>query len=297
MTAYLKAMRLGRWPRSAAIFVGSAAYFFLNRAALAAFTAKGLVFRMALSFLLTWAISTANYILNEIVDAPYDIHHPSKRFRPLASGRIQILPFAGLGVLFTLSGLIPAWLIFSRPFFLSLLSLLAAGFIYNVKPVRTKDIPFLDAVSESANNPIRFLIGWYACAPAVLFPPLSLLFSWWAFGNFLMVAKRLSEFRLLKEKAQEYRISHKVYSIRSLLAGMAASAGFFFLAYFYFAIRHGLRTFLFVSPFLLIYFGFLFRKTLKEKEVMEEPELLLKRPLFAVYTLALLLLFLLLFFL
>ena len=31
MTAYFEAMRLGRWPRSLAIFVGTAAYFFLNR--------------------------------------------------------------------------------------------------------------------------------------------------------------------------------------------------------------------------------------------------------------------------
>jgi len=297
MTAYLKAMRLGRWPRSAAIFIGSAAYFFLNRSALAGSTAKDLAFRLALSFFLTWAISTANYVINEIVDAPYDIHHPTKRFRPFPSGQIRIFPFAGLGVLLTLAGLVPAWLAFSRPFFFSLLSLLAAGFIYNVKPIRTKDIPFLDAVSESANNPIRFLIGWYACAPAGLFPPLSLLCSWWAFGNFLMVAKRLSEFRLLKEKAQDYRISHKVYSTGSLLAGMTASAAAFFLTYFYFAVRHNLRPFLYLSPFLLIFFILLFRNTLKEKEVMEEPELLLKQPLFAVYTLALLLLFLLLYFL
>jgi len=295
MTAYLKAMRLERWPRSAAIFVGSAAYFFLNRSSLAGFTVSGLGFRLALAFVLTWAISTANYIINEIVDAPFDLHHPTKRLRPLPSGEIRILPFIGLGVLLTLIGLIPAWVFFSRPFRFSLLSLLAAGFIYNVKPLRTKDIPFLDAVSESANNPIRFLIGWYACAPAGFFPPLSLLCSWWAFGNFLMVAKRLSEFRFLKEKARDYRISHRVYSTPSLVAGMAASAAVFFLSYFYFAVRYGLKSFLFLSPLLFGYFLFIFLRTLKEKEVMEEPELLFQRPLFAIYTFALFLLFLLLY--
>jgi len=290
-------MRLERWPRSTAIFLGSAAYVFLHRGSFTFPNILLLLHHLGLSFLLTWFISTANYIINEILDAPYDIHHPTKRHRPLVKGEINIIPFSLLGLVLILSALLLAYIFFSPPFFLSLLALLIAGFIYNLRPVRTKDIPFLDAISESANNPIRFLIGWFALSPSHIFPPLSLLLSWWSFGNFLLVAKRLSELRFLKDKAGDYRTSLKRYSKRSLLLGMVASALVFFLTYFYFAVDVRLQSLFFLTPFLLFYFFLFFKKTLKEKEVMEEPEQLLKQPQFALYTLLLALLFFLIFFL
>ncbi|MGB8952205.1 MAG: UbiA family prenyltransferase [Candidatus Aminicenantales bacterium] len=296
MNAYLKAMRLERWPRSLAIYFGCASFFFLSRESLEAFSVFGLLWRIGLSFILTWAISTANYIINEIVDLPYDIHHPTKRFRPLVQGEIRKTFFFLFGLGIAVTSLLAAYLIFSLSFFLALISLLLAGFIYNLKPIRTKDIPFLDSISESANNPIRFFIGWYAFAPGTLFPPLSLLLCWWSFGNFFMVAKRLSEFRYLKEKAENYRASHKRYSHSSLLFGMVASALIFFLTYFYFARTFKLQSFFYLSPFLLVFFILVFRKTLGEAEVMEEPEKLLVNPKFALYTLFLLSLFTLSFF-
>ena len=185
--AYIRALRLSRWPRSLAIYVGIAAFFFINRDAARSLNILETVWRSALAFILTWAISTANYIINEIVDAPYDIHHPVKKNRPLIKGEIKRNPFLIIGFFLTAAGLIPASIFFGRAFFYSLLSLIFPGFIYNIRPVRTKDIPFLDSISESANNPIRFLIGWFVFASSDLFPPLSLLLCWWAFGNFLWV--------------------------------------------------------------------------------------------------------------
>jgi 4-hydroxybenzoate polyprenyltransferase len=297
LNAYLRALRLERWPRSSAIIIGSSAFFFLYRDFFPSFGAPSILIRLLLSFLLTWAVSTANYIINEIVDAPYDVHHPVKRFRPLIKGEIKKTPFILLGTALFAASFVLALVFFSRPFFISLLSLLAAGLIYNLKPLRMKDIPFLDAISESANNPIRFLIGWYAFSPQDIFPPLSLLVSWWSFGNFLMEAKRLSEFRLLKEKAADYRLSHKRYSKNSLLLGMVASVVIFFISFFYFALTFELRYFIYFSPLLLFYLYLFARKTLREKEVMEEPESLLRNPLIAVYTFSLILLLALSFFL
>lgn len=291
MTAYLRALRLERWPRSLAIFIGSASFFFLNRLRI-----QGPVFETILNlmfaFLLTWGISTANYVVNEIVDAPFDAHHPTKKNRPLVQGKIKKKSFAAVGIILTLASLGAAFLHYSASFFFALLSLLIAGFIYNIRPVRTKDIPFLDSISESANNPIRFLIGWFALSPASMFPPVTLLLSWWSFGNFLLVAKRLSEFRFLKDKAGDYRSSLRKYTKKSLLFGMAASGLVFFLTYSLFAIEYRLQIFLLLTPFIAVFFLLIFRKTLMEKEVMEEPERLLKQPGFALYTLFLALLFL-----
>jgi len=288
---YLEAIRLGRWPRSLAIFSGVAAYFFLHRDFVSTFPALWALGQSAFAFFLTWGISTANYIINEIADAPFDIHHPTKRNRPLPRGEIKKMPFLLSGIMLSLLSLSLAYIFFSPPFFFSLLALLIAGFMYNIKPIRTKDIPFLDSISESANNPIRFLIGWFAFSPAHLFPPLSLLMSWWFFGNFLMISKRLSEFRLLKDKAENYRSSLSKYSIASLVFGIILSGVLFFASYFIFAFSHRLQSFLYFSPFVFFYLFLFFWKTLKEKEAMEEPERLLVHPKFAIYTIFLVLLF------
>jgi len=273
------------------IVLGSAAFFFLHRDFLQPQSSWEAAFILTLAFFLTWAISTANYIVNEIVDAPYDVHHPAKRHRPLIQGEIEKAPFILLGIGMTAAALALAVAYFNRAFVLSLLALLAAGFIYNVKPLRTKDIPFLDAISESANNPIRFLIGWYAFAPPEYFPPLSLLLAWWSFGNFLMTAKRLSEFRLLQDKAADYRLSHKRYSRNLLLFGMAASAAVFLASFLVFILSMRLNRLLIILPLLLFYLYLFFRKTLQERDVMEEPESLLRNPLIALLTLVLAVLF------
>ena len=36
------------------------------------------------------------------------------------------------------------------------------GPVYNVPPIRTKEIPYVDVITESFNNPIRLLLGWFA---------------------------------------------------------------------------------------------------------------------------------------
>jgi len=176
------------------------------------------------------------------------------------------------------------------------LALFVAGIIYNVRPIRTKDIPFLDSISESANNPIRFLIGWYAFAPLHYFPPVALLISWWSFGNYLMVAKRLSEFRFLQERAGDYRRSHKRYTRDYLLFGLAFSAVICLAAFLYLAYVYKLQTFYLIAPFLLFFFLLILRKTLREVEVMEEPEKMLASPKYAIYTFFLVLLFILAYF-
>jgi decaprenyl-phosphate phosphoribosyltransferase len=290
LNPYPRAMRLERWPRSTAILVGSAALFVLDSTIPARLAPAAIALRAAGAFLLTWAVSTANYIVNEIADAPFDVHHPTKKSRPLASGAVRRGPLLLWAAILGGTSLAAARLLYSRDFFLALLALLLAGFAYNVKPVRTKDIPFLDSISESVNNPIRFLVGWYAL-DATVFPPWSLLVCWWAFGNFLMVGKRLSELRFLGERAGDYRASLRRYSKATLLLGMGASAAVLFAAYFAFAAAFGLRGFFWLSPFLAFYLYLFFRKTLAEKEVMEEPEKLLTRPEYAAYTAALILLF------
>lgn len=287
---YLQSLRLDRWPRSLAIGPGIIAVFILSPGLLDRQNWLELGLKTAAAFILTWFISTANYIVNEITDAPYDRHHPQKKNRPLIHDKISRPVLAVLWVI--LVGLSMAFAaVFYRPaFLLSLLALLAAGMIYNVPPVRLKDIPLLDSTVESANNPIRFLIGWYIVG--VAFPPLSLLVSWWCFGNFLMIGKRVAEKKFLTEQELAgYRLSLKKYSLGLLISFMIFNALAFILTFVLFALEQRFFTFLFALPFVIIYLIMFFRKSLKDREGAEEPEKLLKNPQFAFYTLFLVILF------
>jgi hypothetical protein len=49
----------------------------------------------------------------------------------------------------------------SVPFMLSVLALWVMGCVYNIPPVRSKDLPYVDVLSEAVNNPIRMLAGWF----------------------------------------------------------------------------------------------------------------------------------------
>lgn len=282
---YIDAMRLERWPRSLAIFPGIIAFVVLNPTALDGMNYAALAVKFMAAFLLTLLISTANYIINEISDAPFDAFHPSKKHRPLVNKKISIGVLLTLWVLIVGVSLLSAHFFYRNIYFLfALVALLIAGILYNVPPIRVKDIPYLDSTLESGNNPIRFLIGWHILATAA--PPASLLISWWAFGNFLMVGKRVAEKKFLtEEESSGYRLSLKKYSLRGLKVFMVVNAVIFLATFCLFAIESKLNTFLFSTPFILVYLVMFMKKSVQDIEGAEEPERLLKNPYFAFYTL------------
>lgn len=288
---YVDSLRLERWPRSLAVLPGFVAFFVLHTGSFKDYDIFPLAIRLLLAFLLTLFISTANYIVNEIADAPYDAYHPSKKNRPLVKAAISKKVLIALWCVLVFVSLVISLIFHENLFFLvDLLALLVAGILYNVPPIRIKDIPFLDSTLESANNPIRFLIGWHIISP--VFPPATLLISWWAFGNFLMVGKRVAEKKFLsREESAGYRLSLKKYSLENLVVFMAANAVVFMVAYALFAVTAGLNTFLFALPFILVYLVMFMKKSVQDIEGAEEPEKLLKNPYFAVYTLFLVVIF------
>lgn len=287
---YIESLRLERWPRSLAFIPGFIAVLVLNPQLLDKFSLFDLMIYIFLAFILTWLISTANYIVNEITDAPYDKYHPLKKNRPLVKKEISKKKLMFLWLTFTIISISVATAIYNLPFLFSLLSLLIAGFLYNIPPFRVKDIPFLDSTLESANNPIRFLIGWFILESK--FAPLSLLISWWAFGNFLMVGKRVAEKKFLtEEESTGYRLSLKRYSQKSLIIFMIINSVIFIITFALFATKFKLHSFLFSIPFILIYLIMFMKKSLQDRDGAEEPEKLLKNPYFAGYTLLLIIIF------
>ena len=279
---YIEALRLDRWPRSLSILVGSAAAMALRTSG----PRWEEVPAMAIALAGTFAVALFNYSINEITDAPYDRHHPRKKTRPLAAERISARVLLGIGIALLAAGLLAGRMV--SPAVLTWLSVFAlAGVVYNVPPLRAKDLPFVDAAVESANNPIRFCIGWYALTPREA-PPWSLALAWWAFGAFLMYAKRLSEKRYLtNEQAGRYRKSLEAYSQRALTMVIWLTAGLSLAGLGVFAHQGGHPRIFWVLPGFVAYYAWIFYETINRSGRVEEPEALFRRPVFVVLSLGL----------
>lgn len=230
-----------------------------------------------LGFLATTLIACSNYVINEVLDAPFDRLHPVKKFRPVARGVVNV-PVAYLQwIAMMLLGIAISWQI-STQFTVAAAALWIMGCIYNIRPFRTKDVAYLDVVTESINNPLRMLLGWYMVAPSLI-PPASLLCCYWMLGCYFMALKRFSEFREIGNAgaAGAYRNSFKKYTERSLLESVTFYASFAMLLFGAFITRYRLElilSFPFVALMMTTYFDLAFKPT----SSVQHPEKLYREP-------------------
>lgn len=208
-------------------------------------------------------ITSSNYVINELLDGPFDSMHPIKCMRPVPSNRVHIpVAYAQWLFLFAL-GLGFAWQV-SRSFTVVMIVLWIMGCLYNLPPVRTKDVTYLDVVSEAVNNPLRMLAGWYMVGTSIL-PPSSLLVSYWMVGCYFMAIKRFAEYREIADPARSaaYRRSFAFYSEQKLLVSImfyGTTAMLFFGA---FIMRYRLElilSFPLVAVVMAVYLSISFKK-------------------------------------
>ena len=213
MIEYLRVLRLDHWLKNVFIFFGHLVAIALLPAEVPQDKLE-LVSRITLSLVPACLIASANYIINEILDAPFDRMHPTKRLRPVPAGTVKIpILWVIMAVLVVVAFAFAAsW--FNIGYIISLALLLLSGVLYNVEPFRLKDRAYLDVIAESFNNPIRLWLGWFALLPANVFPPLSIVLAWWFFGALLMAGKRYAEFRFIGDarRSGDYRRSFRVYT-------------------------------------------------------------------------------------
>lgn len=221
-------------------------------------------------------IASANYVINEWLDARFDKYHPTKKKRPVVqntmSGKIVAAEYAVLAAV----GL-GASLLVNIPFFVCELWLLVMGVLYNVKPFRTKDIAYLDVLSESINNAIRLLLGWFFVTADYL-PPVTIVLGYWLGGAFLMAIKRYAEYRMIGDKstAALYRKSFGQYTEQSLLI----SAFFYAMCSLFCAVSSSSNTrssCCWWSPSCAGLFCFYFHLAFKKDSAVQKPEKLYGR--------------------
>ena len=232
-------------------------------------------FRLLIAFTSTCLVASSNYVINEILDAPTDRSHPIKQHRPIPAGQVKLAGAYIEWILLGVLGLLTAALI-NLPFLLSAAALLIMGLVYNIRPIRTKELPYLDVISESVNNPIRLLMGWFVVNTAAI-PPVSLLIAYWMVGAFFMASKRFAEYRSLgsAEIAASYRKSFAFYNENRLLISMFFYVTWAALLLGVFIIRYHLELILAV-PLIAGFFSYYLHIALKNDSAVQNPERLYK---------------------
>lgn len=228
-------------------------------------------------------VASSNYVINEIIDAPLDKLHPVKKDRPIPAGKVRLTIAYVQWILLGVVGLYVSGEVGTH-FFWSAFSLLVMGLIYNVPPLRSKDLPYVDVLSESVNNPIRLFLGWYATGN-LFHPPLSLVMAYWMIGAFFMAVKRFAEYRYIanKETAGKYRKSFRYYSETTLLIAIAYYCTAFGLFGGIFLVRYRIELILAV-PFLAGLIAAYLRLGFLNNSPAQYPERLIKQPGFVAYT-------------
>jgi len=276
--AYVQIARIDHWFKNSFMMLGVIlAVFYEPQVAVWSSLAP-----LVVAVVATCLVASSNYVLNELLDGPNDLLHPEKRHRPVPSGRVRpglayaewlLLAAAGLGLALSLNVY----------FFVSALSLWVMGIAYNVPPVRTKEWPYLDVLSESVNNPIRLMLGWFALVTAH-FPPISLTISYWMVGAFFMAMKRYAEYRQIGNPAvaAAYRRSFEYYNEERLLISLFFYATACALFAGIFIVRYHPELILF-APLAAGLFAYYMKLGLQPDSPVQNPEKLYRQRGFVAY--------------
>ncbi|MBO4267593.1 MAG: UbiA prenyltransferase family protein [Lachnospiraceae bacterium] len=271
MKNYIKIARPDHWVKNAFILPGVAIAILLTDFV---FT-PDVIIRFILGFMATCFIASANYVINEWLDAEFDKYHPTKKFRPVVSENMKLSLVLTEYALLIILGVVLSCFV-GRVFLYMELWLLVMGVLYNVKPIRTKDIPYLDVLSESINNMIRLLLGWFIITQEYQ-PPSSILIGYWFAGAFLMATKRFAEYRMIGDPsvAGLYRKSFAHYTETSLLVSsfFYAMCATFFIGVFMIKYR---MEYIIAMPFVFGLFCFYLYIAFKPDSAVQKPEKLYK---------------------
>jgi len=269
---HLRIARLDHWVKNVFVLPGVVIALSLDPSQ---FTA-GLLLTTVTGLLAVGLVASSNYTINEVLDAPFDQLHPVKSARPVPSGQVSIPVAYVQWVALAVAGVALGTTI-STPFAAVLFVLWVMGGVYNIPPVRVKDVPYLDVLAEGFNNPLRLLAGWFIVAPAVA-APLSLLAGYWMVGCFFMATKRYAEirFNLTGANAAQYRKSLGYYTQDRLLVSNMFYSSAAMLCFGVFIARYRIELVL-AFPLVALVMAVYLRLAFQPESAAEAPEKLYRQ--------------------
>lgn len=209
--ALVEALRPAQWVKNGFIF----AALIFSRSVLD-WQRTTLVVLAAATFCL---ISSAAYLLNDILDAPEDRQHPLKRLRPVASGRLSARTAGLVAAPLAMIALAGAWAL-DREFFLVVATYASVNLFYSLF---LKHVMLVDIFVIAAGFVLRVLGGG-----VVIHVEISawLIVCTTLLALFLALTKRRHELVLLGENASDHRSSlanYSPYFLDQLIAVVTAS--------------------------------------------------------------------------
>ena len=212
----LEAMRPRQWSKNVFVLAGIvfAGRLFEARAEL----------RVLACFALFCAASSALYLANDVADRASDVHHPLKRTRPIASGRLSPSLAIAASAVLTLVALAGTALL-NRATLAVTAAYLASTFAYSLGLKRAF---LLDVMIVAAGFVLRAVAG-ASCIEAEISPWL--LVCSFLLALFLALGKRRAELVLLGQNASDHRVALGSYSLPLVDSWLTALAGASIVSY------------------------------------------------------------------
>ncbi len=197
--------------------------------------------------------SSANYIINDLIDLPTDRRNPLKKHRPLVSGAVSkwqagALAFLLLGISFAISLFLP------NNFIIYPLALFASTTLYSWK---LKHIPLLDILTIGFNFFIRTVSGGYLINVKVTNWLVLIIFL---VALLLALSKRYLSLSLLGKKAISLRPVFRFYTKDLLVSFINIVSSMLLLSYCFYSFMSDNSPFLMYSIplFFIVIFRYLF---------------------------------------
>ena len=258
---WIHLLRVRQWYKNVVIFL---AIFFVGEL----FDLPKLLLT-AQGFVALCAISSAGYLINDLVDLQKDQLHPEKKNRPLAAGRITPLAAVVTACILVLVGSYIAWHL--NIYFLYCVLLLF--FLTQIYTFILKNIVIADILTIAVLFVIRAISGPYIIG--VVVSPWLILCPFFL-SLFLSVGKRQADLQLLGDKAGITRKVLQEYTLNLTNNLMIISTTLLILAYSLYSFLSKHEKLLYTLPFAMYVIFRYFYVVSIGSEIARHPERVLQ---------------------
>ncbi len=256
----VKLLRPQQWYKNLIVFVG---IFF----SMGIFSLPLWLFSIA-AFIAFCMLSSAGYIINDIVDSENDKKHPKKKYRPIASGKIKKSHALSLAIAMIIASLAITSHLNIMVFGVSgafLLSNLLYTFLL-------KRYIIVDSLTISANFVMRAAAGCFAIGS----PVSSWLFLCTMFlALFLAFSKRRHELILLGDNVNSHRKSLEEYSVNLADQLLSITTASLIISYSLYTFMEE-HAYLMITIPVVIYLAARYLVLIYSKRIGGEAELIIK---------------------
>lgn len=217
MKAYIQLIRPKDWAKNCFLFIP---IFFAGK-----LFNIDVIIQLIKGFICFSLVASSIYIINDYRDIEDDERHPTKKFRPMASGAVK--PAAGLmiAIVFLILGLVGAWLL--RDKFLMVLTIyfvMNLGYSFGLK-----NIPILDIIIISIGFVLRVKSG-AVLAKVGLSEWLTIMV--FLLALFMAIGKRRDDVLLKLASGTDMRKAVKGYNLDFINVALSLTSAVMIVAYF-----------------------------------------------------------------